>query len=370
MTRKKIMFFIYELGGGGAARTMLNIINNMDRGKFDPVLVTLDYAGGYEAHLDPDVKFLKLGTKRLRHAVVQLAKVIRSERPEIVFSTIPNYNIVAILATMLSGTGARNVVREAAFLGGSSRENLKLKAAGALYRRASKVIALSDGVRDNIIARYGVPDRKINVIYNPVDIAGIRRAASRDDVFPGLFNNDQSVIVTAGRLHPDKDHATLLRAFCKVKETEPRAILVVLGAGGQEAPLKALALELGVHDSVHFLGFQPNPYAYFARADLFVLSSKKEGFGHVLAEALASGVPVVSTKAHPGACEVLEDGRYGEMCPTGDPAALAAAMRTVLEMGEAERQGRIQQGRARAGDFRADAIVSQYEEMFLDAARQ
>ncbi len=370
MERKKIVCFIYELGGGGAARTMLNIINNMDREKFEPVLVTLNYDGGYEAHLDPGVKFLKLETKRLRHAVMQLSKVLRNERPDIVFSTIPNYNIVAILATVLSGTGARNVVREAAFLGGSRQENLKLRAVGGLYRRASRVIALSKGVKDNIIARYGVPNHKIDVIYNPVDIVGIRRAALRDDVPPGLFDKSHKVIVTAGRLHPDKDHATLLRAFCKVKEKEPRAILVILGAGGEEASLKALALELGVHGSVHFLGFQPNPYAYFARADLFVLSSQKEGFGHVLAEALAAGTPVVSTKAHPGAREVLEDGRYGTMCPMGDPAALANAMHAVLTLDDAEREARIRQGRARAEAFRADAIVRQYEEMFLGVARQ
>lgn len=98
----KVIFFIYQMGAGGAARTMLNILNNMDRTKFTPVLVTLDYDGSYENYINEDIKFIKLKTKRLRSAILPLAKVIRTEKADIVFSTIPNYNTIAIAARVLS----------------------------------------------------------------------------------------------------------------------------------------------------------------------------------------------------------------------------------------------------------------------------
>src|SRR5690625_7474682 len=105
------------MGAGGAARTLLNILNHLDRNKFEPVLVTLDYNGSYEASLKSDVTFIKLETKRLRSAILPLAKVIRKQQPDIVFSTIPNYNIIAILARLLSFKKTKNVVSEAALLG-------------------------------------------------------------------------------------------------------------------------------------------------------------------------------------------------------------------------------------------------------------
>src|SRR5699024_10741734 len=101
------------MGGGGAARTLLNIINNIDREKFTPILATLDFTGDYEKDLKDDVKLIKLPAKRLRKSIFPLAKVIREEKADIVFSTIPNYNTIAILANVLSFTKAKNIVREA-----------------------------------------------------------------------------------------------------------------------------------------------------------------------------------------------------------------------------------------------------------------
>src|SRR5699024_5847350 len=146
--KKRVLFFIYQMGGGGAARTFLNIINNLDRGKFTPLLVTLNYNGDYEHGIASDVKFIKLKTKRLRAAIIPLAKVIREEKVDLVFSTIPNYNTIAILGNLFSFTKAKNIVREAAFLGGSPKENMKLRFCGLLYMFASQVVALSHGVKE------------------------------------------------------------------------------------------------------------------------------------------------------------------------------------------------------------------------------
>lgn len=367
--KKRILFFIYQMGGGGAARTLLNIINNIDRTKFTPVLVTLNYDGSYEKYINEDVKFIKLKTKRLRSAILPLSKVIREERTALVFSTIPNYNIIALLATMLSFTSSKNVVREAAYLGGSVKENIKLRFAGLLYKRASKVIALSKGVKTNIINRYKVNSDKIDIIYNPVDIEGIRNMMAKDEVtevHKSIFESSDRTIITAGRLHPDKDQKTLLKAFKKVRENHKDSHLFILGEGGLEADLKQMAVDLNIEDSVHFAGFQHNPYAYFKYADMFVLSSVREGFGHVLTEAMAAGTPVVSTKARPGAEEVLSYGEFGYMCEPSDETALAAGINHIFALSGSERESVIEKGLKRAEEFHVNKITRQYEQMFTE----
>ncbi|WP_339213222.1 glycosyltransferase [Ornithinibacillus sp. FSL M8-0202] len=372
MEKKKVLFFIYQLGAGGAARTMLNIVNHIDRESFEPILVTLDYDGSYESYLNKDIKFIKLQTKRLRSAILPLAKLIREEKVDLVFSTIPNYNIVAILARVLSFTRAKNIVREAAFLGGTTASNMKLRLVGFLYKLASRVISLSKGVKENITNRYKVPSENITVIYNPIDIDVIKQHVRKGQISPDhekIFDGQSKVIITAGRLVNDKDQKTLIHAFSKVQE-KLNVKLVILGEGALEADLKKQAKELNIDDHIFFLGFRENPYIYFSKADLFVLSSLREGFGHVLAEALATGVPIVSTNCKPGAVEVLSDGQYGRLCEIGNDRDMAEKMYEVLTLSDRERFVMINNGLARASEFDAKEIVKQYEDVFRETLKE
>lgn len=367
MKRKRILFFIYEMGAGGAARTILNIVNNLDRTTFEPILVTLNYDGDYEVNVRDDVKFIKLPTKRLRSGILPLARTIRQEKVDIVFSTIPNYNTIAILGNLLSFTSAKNIVREAAFLGGDAKTDFKLRLYGFLYKMASHVVALSYGVKENITNRYHVPEEKIDVIYNPVDQEHIQESIKNGTIgkeHTNLFNKNEKIIMTAGRLVDDKDQATLIQAFARVNK-QNKAQLIILGEGGLESKLKNLAQELGIEDRVYFAGFQKNPYVYFAQADVFVLSSKREGFGHVLAEALAVGIPIVSTKAKPGAREVLKDGEYGLLCEVGNTEEMTKAILEVLSWTKEKRKQVIEKGFERVESFHVRTIVHQYEQLFL-----
>ena len=364
-----VVFFIYFLGSGGAGRTFLNILNNIDRKKFRPVLVTCNYEGTYEPFLDEDIKFIKLKTKRLRKSILPLAKIIRREKADVVFSTIPNYNTIAILARLLSFTRAKNVVREAAFLGGDEKTNRKLKLYGFLYRFAKRVVALSNGVKDNLIKRYNVKPKKINVIYNPIDIESIRTKMTEPVTqFAEAFTGNKKTIITAGRLVDDKDHQTLIDGFALLKQ-KLDAQLLILGEGELAETLIKQTEDRNVQYDVHFLGFQQNPYAYFYQSDLFAFTSKREGFGHVLAEALATGLPIVSTDCEPGATEVLENGKYAKFVPIGDAEALAKAMEDVLLQSDQQRQVMIEKGYERVNDFDVHKIVREYEDVFEAAAR-
>lgn len=367
MKKKKVIFFIYQFGSGGAARTFLNILNYMDRNKFEPMLVTLDFEGNYEFLLKEDVSFVKLKTKRLRSAILPLARLIRKEKPDLVFSTIPVYNTVALLAKMLSFTRTKVIVREAALLGGNFKQNLSLFFFGRIYRLASRIIALSKGVKENIIHRYFISEKRIDVIYNPIDLEKIENLAKEEILaeHEHIFSQtNQKTLVTAGRFVREKDHQTLIRALYHVNK-KIAAQLVILGEGELEEELKDLTKELNLEEKVHFLGFQQNPYPYFKRADIFVLSSTREGFGHVLVEALAVGTPVVSTDCYPGSQEVLAKGAYGTIARVGDPLDLAKRICDTLQLSNAEKSRRIENGYKRAGDFCVQRIVRQYEEVFL-----
>ncbi|WP_029267453.1 glycosyltransferase [Virgibacillus alimentarius] len=368
MKRKKVLFFIYQMGAGGAARTLLNIINNLDRSKFEPVLVTLDYNSDYEANVKSDVTFIKINEKRLRNAIFPLAKLIRELKVDLVFSTIPNYNTIAILANLLSFTRAKNIVREADNLSGGFLTDLKLRGYGMMYKWASQVVSLSEGVKQNLIQRYKVKSENIKVIYNPVDLKNIRKHMNEgvlaEEHLP-IFHGEEKVIITAGRLVKQKDHQTLIDAFAKVHK-QINSKLVILGEGPLKDTLIKQTERLGIQDKVHFIGFQNNPYVYFKHADLFVLTSIHEGFGHVLAEALATGTPVVSTDCASGPAEVLDDGKYGLLAPVGDVNAIANNMQEVLTY-DKEKLDRVKEaGYKRVEDFDARQIADEYGALFTE----
>ncbi|QDI91619.1 glycosyltransferase [Salicibibacter halophilus] len=367
MEKTKVMFFIYEMGAGGAARTLLNIINHLDRTRFTPILVTLNFNGTYEQELADDVTFIKLDTKRLRKAIFPLAKVIRAEKPRLVFSTqFPDLNVAAILSNLFSFTPAKSIVREADHFGGSFRANTRLFFTGLFYKISHQVISLSEGVKENLVKRYKVKPNHIQVIHNPIDVENIQEKMNEtlEAEHEHLFDTEDKVIVTAGRLVEQKDQQTLLKAFSAM-QTRVKSRLVILGEGPLQASLQQQAAELNIETRVHFIGFQNNPYRYFHKADVFVLSSKHEGFSHVIAEALATGTPVVSTNCRSGPAEVLQDGAFGSLCEVGNDVQMAEQIVDVLSLSNKERAERVEKGYARAKDFDAGHIVAQYEETFL-----
>ena len=139
------------------------------------------------------------------------------------------------------------------------------------------------------------------------------------------------LLVAAGRLHPQKDFPTLLKAFALLRASRD-VRLIILGEGEQRSLLERMVRELGLEESVSLPGFVANPYPYFRSADTFVLSSLYEGMPNVLLQALALGTPVVATRCHSGAQEVLTDTSFGRLVPPGDTKAMAAAMAECLSM--------------------------------------
>ncbi len=197
------------------------------------------------------------------------------------------------------------------------------------YGQVDHVVAVSEGVAEDTAKLTGLPRERISVIRNPV-VTPRMQAQAQAPVPDWFIAGGTPVILGAGRLTEQKDFATLLRAFAVVRSQRP-ARLVILGDGGKRAALTALAQELGMSADVSMPGHVDNPYAYMARARLFVLSSRWEGSPNVLTEALALGTPVVATDCPSGPREILRGGEVAPLVPVGDVQALARAMLGALD---------------------------------------
>jgi glycosyltransferase involved in cell wall biosynthesis len=198
------------------------------------------------------------------------------------------------------------------------------------YPAVDKVVCVSQGVEADTALLTGLPAGRLTVIRNPVVTPRLAELAAEPVDHPWAADASVPLILGAGRLTEQKDFPTLVRAFAALRSRRP-ARLVILGEGRLRGRLTAQAEELGVAADMALPGFTPNPYAWMARASLFVLSSAWEGSPNVLTEALALGLPCVATDCPSGPRELLADGRYGPLVPVGDAAALAEAMIRTLE---------------------------------------
>ncbi|NER82856.1 MAG: glycosyltransferase family 4 protein, partial [Leptolyngbya sp. SIO1D8] len=201
----------------------------------------------------------------------------------------------------------------------------------------------------------------IDIIYNAGVDDGVLQGAMATAVLPDRPAHCP-LLVACGRLHPQKGYPYLLEAIAKVKQQLPIQ-LWILGEGSLRSTLERQIETLGLTDTVRLLGFQANPYQYMAAADVFVLSSLYEGFGNVIVEAMACGVPVVATDCPHGPAEILEHGKSGLLAPPGDADALAQQILTFLE-NPSLRETLVRQGLVRSQAFQASNIAANYAQIF------
>jgi glycosyltransferase involved in cell wall biosynthesis len=235
------------------------------------------------------------------------------------------------------------------------------------YLTADAIVTASGGVADDLAAHAGIPRQRITTVYNPVVGPDLLVNARSPVDHPWFAPGEPPVILGVGRLHPQKDFATLIRAFAALRSERPLR-LVILGAGTDSpygAGLRALASELGIAGDVALPGFAHNRLAFMSRAAVLVLSSRYEGLGNVLIEALACGTPVVSTDCPSGPREILDGGRFGPLVAVGDVAALARAIEQVLEHPPA-----AESLRARARLFTVEKSADAYLELLLPAPQE
>jgi len=297
---------------------------------------------------------------------LKLADQLRQIQPDALLSALTDCNLTAILAQRFT-YGSKIVISEHTTpslpLRSRPAGSTVLRMMRRLYPKADKIVAVSQGVADDLISLLNLPTEKVTVIYNPVVAPELFERAQKPINHPWLEQNRLPVILAVGRLTKAKDYPTLFRAFSLVRQVRP-AKLLILGEGEERANLERLATELGIQNDVSMPGFVDNPFAFMSKSSVFVLSSAWEGLPTVLIEALACGCPVVATDCRSGPREILDNGRYGRLVPVGDYEALAKAILETLDNPDfpADRQTRIQH----AMEFSVDAAVDKYLKVLLD----
>ncbi len=292
-----------------------------------------------------------------------LVGYLREARPDALIAAGTQSNLAAILARRLAGVPMRLVVSERNTLSVVARHGLApMRRAYPwlihhCYPAADAIVTVSDGVAQDLVRRARLPETGVTAIYNAVVLEGLGAASARAPGDPWLADPSPPLILAAGRLHRQKDFATLLRAFALVRE-QVAARLVILGEGSERQALERLGRDLGVGPEMKMPGFVDDPAAWMARAAVFVLSSAWEGLPRVLLEALAVGCPVVSTDCPSGPREILAGGIYGRLVPVGDPGALAAGILATLA--EPPPRRALQ---ARAAEFSLAAMLERYRRL-------
>jgi N-acetylgalactosamine-N,N'-diacetylbacillosaminyl-diphospho-undecaprenol 4-alpha-N-acetylgalactosaminyltransferase len=362
--RRNIAFVINSLVGGGAERIMC-LVAGAIRARYPEhaySMVLLDDEP--RAYAPPDgmtVVDLRVNGGALRSARALIGH-FRAARPDVTLSFLTRSNVASVVSGRL--LGHRTVISErvntTSHLGSGPAGIVARATVRLAYPHADQVVAPSEGVADELVARYGVRRERLSVVPNPVDVDGIAEQAREEPAIgiPARF------ICAVGRLMPNKNHAMLIEAYAAAR---PDADLVILGDGPLRAELSARATALGVADRVHLPGFVANPHAVLARAAFYVSASNSEGFPNSLVEAMAIGLPVVATNCLSGPSEVLAErprdairgvveAQHGILVPTGDVDALAGVIaRLAADAPMRTRYGAA--ARARAGSFGIERTV-------------
>jgi len=307
---------------------------------------------------------------RLYASTPAVAGFLREARPDVLMGTSIPPNLIMLQARRMAKLDAPVILRQSNVVpiaadpaSRHAARRLRDRLMPRLYPDAAAVIGVSEGVAHNLLAAGWLPPDRIHAIPNGVDLAAAEAQAAAPVDHPWLQGDGGGpVIVAVGRLIVKKDYPTLLRAFAGLEGERP-ARLIVLGEGRERPKLEALVKQLGLEGRVDLFGRTPNPFAFLARADLFVLSSRFEGMPSVVIEALACGCPAVSTDCPSGPSEILGGGAYGPLTPVGDVEALRGAMiERLAAPRDAERL------KARAAEFSAARTVSRYADLIKSLA--
>ena len=331
----RVALFLGFFGGGGIERITANLAHGFVNSGIEIDLLHPNQESPHLWRLPSQTRIVTLKASSVYKNLPEIISYLRREPPDALLATSHYMNEVSLLAKVISGSSTRVIVAEHNQLSKTTRNATKLKdrlsplASRLLYPLADGIVAVSDGVAKDLAQTAHLPLDKIQTIYNPVITKEILANAKEPVEHPWLTEKKCPVILGVGKLEAQKDFPNLIRAFAQIRAVQ-EARLIILGWGPDRSKLEDLIKELNLEDDVDLPGYTQNPYAYMAKASVFVLSSAWEGLPTVLIEAMALGTPVISTDCESGPSEILAGGKYGHLVPVGDSQALADAILQVL----------------------------------------
>jgi len=349
---------------------VLNLVRQFSAQGVAVDLLLIRASGPHLHDLPPEVKIVSLKAKHTLTSIPELVRYFRNNQPAQMLVAKDRAGRAALIAKKLSGAKTRIVIRLGTNLSRALQQKspisrwLRLAPMKKIYPLADAVVAVSEGVRQDILKITGIAESRVHVIRNPVITAEmmIQSDSIPEHAWLSLARSAEDVplIMAAGRLSYQKGFDILIRAFAELVKQRP-ARLIVLGEGAERERLSGLAKQLDVDSLVDFPGFQADIYSWLAQAQLFVLSSRWEGSPNVLTEALALGVPSVATRCPSGPDEVLQNGEFGELVEVDDWQALSKAMLNTLSRPKSKQV--LQQA---VSEYRDSVSAERYLSLLMD----
>jgi len=361
--RIRILFIVSSLSGGGAERVVSTILRYLDCNRFEPLLCLWRDEIVYPIPKDLKVHIIgKYKPWHLFHAIRQTRFLIKKWKPDVIYSHLSFVNLLTGLA--LLGKAQNTLWISCQHQDPEYSTNIIMKRIlGLVLNRCYKVVAVSNGVRTACIKNFLLPDDKVITLYNPLELP---EPLDNKEHTNHLSESYVSTLVAMGRLTKEKDYPTMFRALRLMKENMPIK-LKILGDGPLYNKLKILAANLDIAEDVDFLGFVNDPFPIIRTSDVYVMSSVSEGLPTALIEAMACGVPVVSTRATYGPEEIIVDGESGLLVGVGDSNTLANSIIRILK-DNSLRERLSKAGIVRVNSlFSKDNLIPQFERIIMNA---
>ncbi|OCC15598.1 Alpha-1,4-N-acetylgalactosamine transferase PglJ [Dissulfuribacter thermophilus] len=335
--RGRIACFFATSGHSGVDRIAQNLLPSLVEEGYEVDLLKVRNHGPELSKPVPDgLNIIDLGTSHVYSSLYPVVRYLKDRRPDVLLSDKDRVNRVAIFAKILSRVQTRLILSSGTTISidlahrGPFERWLQRTSMARLYGLAHRVIVTCEGVKEDMASYTGLKRDHIEVVPPPVIPSSVFKEAQPIPDHPWFQRPNGRIVLGVGELGYRKDFNTLLKAFSILRGKERDLRLIILGRGKDRDNLIGLAQKLGVGNKVSFPGFVKNPYPFKAHSSLFAFTSRWEGLGFVLIEALSLGTPCVSTDCPNGPSEILQHGRYGELVPVGDAGALAEAMERTL----------------------------------------
>jgi glycosyltransferase involved in cell wall biosynthesis len=375
----RLLYFHPTIVFGGAERTTATLLEKLDKSIFDVLLITKK--GIFHPLPVERVKYIDdLGIHDGFEGIGSLVKdakimlqLIKKERPDIVFGMLHYACIILSLMKVRLRDRVRIIISPRTpskdAINFYFKDNVKKRLVWNFMvrffcRYSDRIVVASEGIKEECISEYKAERKKVVTINNSVDAQSVGRFSveSIDEKSPP----DHFVISTAGRLAAEKNVAVLVKAFALLRK-DLKAKLWIVGDGPERPLLESLAVRLNIMDDVVFWGFQENLYKFIQKSDIFVHTSLFEGFGNIILEAMACGVPVIATDCPFGPREIINNGKDGILVPVADEVALAKALKLVSKNKET-RDRFVKNAYERLSEFTPEKMVRSYEDVFLSIA--
>lgn len=351
----KTLVFLTDLIPGGAQRTIVNLVNYWSSQKLAVQLIIGDDSGGAKDWINPSVNSSNLDKQRLRSMFLLLRRKIKQEKPAVVFTTMLVANFLMAIVIRTLTRRPKLVVRETnSHIHRDDLSYMHRSLAKLTFKLADHIIVLSTGLKQELHDYYHLPASKISVIHNPVDLPDLEML----DNIETRKVNQKFRICSVGRLVRQKGFDLLIEVADILKDDDVE--FTIIGEGGERKLLEALIEEKGLDHVIKLVGHQSDPSKWYKNSDLFVLTSRWEGFGHVIVEAMAHGLPVISSDCPYGPADIITHDVDGLLYENGNTRECAEQIRRLID--NLALRGKLAlEGKRRATDFAVDKIADQYQ---------